>query len=228
MGIAEWVFEQIEDVGRGIENAVKKQARKVDALLGCDDYENASAAKRTAGILGFDSYTNDNSKRDGKTISRPRKGDVVGVSRGAYEHYGIYVNSREVIHYTSKSSDVGDNRIMKTSFMRFLRDSDKYFVLQFPDQHGKPSKTHLKTFSSVMGSQLPVGTSIWKLLKEEKYKLYDPDKVVSRAQSKLGEDKYNLATNNCEHFAIWCKTGVSESHQVNNILDVLTRASVVR
>ena len=48
---------------------------------------------------------------------------------------------------------------------------------------------------------------------------YDPETVVSRAKSKLEERKYNPVTNNCEHFALWCKTGISSSEQVNNVKD---------
>ena len=49
----------------------------------------------------------------------------------------------------------------------------------------------------------------------------DPETVVSRAKSRLGERKYNPATNNCEHFALWCKTDISSSEQVNNMADAL-------
>ena len=35
---------------------------------------------------------------------------------------------------------------------------------------------------------------------------------------RLGEEEYNLITNNCEHFAMWCKTGESVSCQVNQIV----------
>lgn len=38
--------------------------------------------------------------------------------------------------------------------------------------------------------------------------------VVRRAESRLGETQYSLLANNCEHFATWCKTGVSESRQL--------------
>jgi Lecithin retinol acyltransferase len=49
------------------------------------------------------------------------------------------------------------------------------------------------------------------------YANYDPDSiVVKRAKSRLGESKYNLLFNNCEHFARWCKTGQQESEQVKN------------
>jgi Lecithin retinol acyltransferase len=42
-----------------------------------------------------------------------------------------------------------------------------------------------------------------------------PDVVLERAQSRLGERKYDLFFNNCEHFATWCKTGRNESQQLN-------------
>ena len=48
---------------------------------------------------------------------------------------------------------------------------------------------------------------------------FDPEPVVSRAKSKLGERKYHPVTNNCEHFALWSKTGISSSEQVNNVKD---------
>ena len=49
-----------------------------------------------------------------------------------------------------------------------------------------------------------------------------PDVVIRRATSRLGEQKYNLLFNNCEHFTTWCKTGVSESRQVRDLLPVLS------
>ncbi|MGD1907987.1 MAG: lecithin retinol acyltransferase family protein [Leptolyngbyaceae cyanobacterium] len=41
-----------------------------------------------------------------------------------------------------------------------------------------------------------------------------PEHVVERAESRLGEQRYDLLTNNCEHFATWCKTGRNESEQL--------------
>jgi len=42
---------------------------------------------------------------------------------------------------------------------------------------------------------------------------HSADAVVERAESRLGEWSYDLFVNNCEHFAVWCKTGVSRSRQ---------------
>lgn len=45
-----------------------------------------------------------------------------------------------------------------------------------------------------------------------------PDVVVHRAESRLGEQQYNLLSNNCEHFATWCKTGQNISQQVQDFV----------
>ncbi|OKH39690.1 NC domain-containing protein [[Phormidium ambiguum] IAM M-71] len=48
-----------------------------------------------------------------------------------------------------------------------------------------------------------------------------PDVVIHRAETRLGERKYNLLFNNCEHFATWCKTGINYSQQVVNFIPML-------
>lgn len=46
---------------------------------------------------------------------------------------------------------------------------------------------------------------------------YPPDEVVARAESRLGEDRYDLVRNNCEHFARWCVAGEMRSAQVATV-----------
>lgn len=43
---------------------------------------------------------------------------------------------------------------------------------------------------------------------------YRGDEVVTRALSRLGEDRYRLLSNNCEHFCTWCLFDDSYSEQV--------------
>jgi hypothetical protein len=45
-----------------------------------------------------------------------------------------------------------------------------------------------------------------------------PGVTLRRAMGRLGEQRYNLVFNNCEHFAIWCKTGHHRSTQVEDWL----------
>jgi Lecithin retinol acyltransferase len=44
--------------------------------------------------------------------------------------------------------------------------------------------------------------------------LYPVTAIVERARSRLGENRYRLTTNNCEHFCEWCLRGESRSEQV--------------
>jgi Lecithin retinol acyltransferase len=46
---------------------------------------------------------------------------------------------------------------------------------------------------------------------------FSPTEVVARARSRLGEDRYRVASNNCEHFCHWCLTGENRSAQVERV-----------
>jgi hypothetical protein len=44
---------------------------------------------------------------------------------------------------------------------------------------------------------------------------FTTDEVIARARSRLGEDRYRLFSNNCEHFCEWCIRGENRSRQVD-------------
>lgn len=46
----------------------------------------------------------------------------------------------------------------------------------------------------------------------------DEQDIVLRARSRLGENRYRLLTNNCEHFSEWSRFGLSRSAQVERWL----------
>lgn len=46
---------------------------------------------------------------------------------------------------------------------------------------------------------------------------FEPAEVVSRARSRLGENRYRVLANNCEHFCEWCLRGKSRSSQVDEL-----------
>ena len=149
-------------------------------------------------------------------------GDIIGVVRrgGIYEHYGIYVSDTCIVHYNIPASKtIGHATVHATNLRNFLRDDSEYFILDFPKPYVPPvalgnagSTPHTNSYSEELARSLQQTYG---------YHLYTPEETVARARSRLGETSYNLFTNNCEHFAIWCKTGVSESLQVNNMLGSL-------
>ena len=54
--------------------------------------------------------------------------------------------------------------------------------------------------------------------------VYEADEVVGRARSRLGEDRYHLLNNNCEHLVEWCLHGVERSFQVESANEFPRRA----
>ncbi len=52
---------------------------------------------------------------------------------------------------------------------------------------------------------------------------WHPEEVILRARSRLGENRYSLWTNNCEHFCEWCLHGEPRSFQVEDALQLPRR-----
>lgn len=171
---------------------------------------------------------------------------------GAYEHYAVYIGNGRVIHYSKSrkkeklsyvsgaaittgplgtlikhviapepTSERGS--IMEATFEDFLDGSNKYMICHFPDVHGEPTKEIVSILLTPPTSNIGGLDNLHRFFTDTKYHLYSPEETVERAKSRLGEKDYNLALNNCEYFAIWCKTGVHESHQVKNILKAIKR-----
>jgi hypothetical protein len=65
-------------------------------------------------------------------------------------------------------------------------------------------------------SQFARGRPIRLRLEESRWS--NGDEVARRARSRLGENRYNLLTNNCEHFCEWCVRGEHRSYQVDELV----------
>jgi len=73
---------------------------------------------------------------------------------------------------------------------------------------GPVEETHLICFGA--------GSAVW--IVPEPDAVYATDNAAQRARSRLGEDRYRLLSNNCEHFCTWCLYGESRSAQVRTCL----------
>ena len=56
------------------------------------------------------------------------------------------------------------------------------------------------------------GRPVW--IRFEARTRFNCGEVIRRAQSRVGERRYRLLTNNCEHFCEWCLRGESRSYQI--------------
>ena len=152
--------------------------------------------------------------------NNPENGDVIRVNRGLYSHYGVYVKDlQHVIHYTGATGPADFNGMVReTSLDEFLNGARGFNVCHFPENPAE------------LMNHLPINKGgkifqLWQAIKNARlrdYHLYSGEETIRRARSKLGEGGYNLALNNCEHFAVWCKTGVKDSAQVDHVLDIIT------
>lgn len=151
----------------------------------------------------------------------PQYGDVICVNHGIYNHFGIFVDKNHVIHYSGKDKDffLRQMIINETDMGNFLGGSDKYYVYKFSEDK---SSTVKRIRAGGLNRDLTDGTKalylLYQIKNKVRFKIYSPEETVKRARSRIGERKFLLHANNCEHFAVWCKTGVSQSYQVNLVL----------
>ncbi len=60
--------------------------------------------------------------------TQSKKGDHIRVSRGIYNHHGVYISDEEVIHFTGVDNDNildwSKNEVIKTNLDEFLRGGE--------------------------------------------------------------------------------------------------------
>ena len=54
--------------------------------------------------------------------------------------------------------------------------------------------------------------------------IFPPEQTIDRARTRAGEQDYAWPVNNCEHFAMWCKTGLADSTQIDKMLALFQSA----
>ncbi|KAM4847887.1 phospholipase A and acyltransferase 2-like isoform X2 [Urocitellus parryii] len=124
---------------------------------------------------------------------KPKRGDLIEIFRGGFEHWAIYVGKGYVVHLTSPSeaagggvsgfsSVVGNRAIVKRELLSVVAGGDKYRV----------NNKH-----------------------DDKYNPLSPNKIVQQAEDMVGKEvPYSVTSDNCEHFVNTLRYGVSRSDQV--------------
>ncbi len=114
-------------------------------------------------------------------------GDHIYYSCGAYDHHGIYCGD---FSYKNKLyEDV---------------------VIHFQGKHKGGTIREISYEKFAKGQEIYVA-------QYQTGSCYTPDKVVDRAVNKLNQPGYDLVSNNCEHFAHWCRTGENFSEQIDTV-----------
>ncbi|KAL5568472.1 hypothetical protein UlMin_025047 [Ulmus minor] len=154
-----------------------------------------------------------------KAIDRSmlNEGDHIFCHRMAhiYSHHGIYVGDDRVIHFR-RTEDSTSSRSQACKICGFQPKTQRGVVKSCLDCFRKGHRLHrLHRFEYNVSSRVckknKAGTC-------STTSCDPPDIVVRRAtkmlnNGQLGFGEYDLMKNNCEHFARFCKTGVSKSLQ---------------
>jgi NC domain. len=194
--------EVIDLADRRMQKGFKKLDEKEEtfnAIFGLEEYKGSSMRDRAKVVFA---------KKAPGIRASAEYGDILCVDRGLYLHFGIYIGNDRVIHYSGENADfdfrnIKSSTIREDSLSRFIHNNSEYFVFDCGSDENK------EFFSDSM------------------LMVYTPEETVERAKSKLGENQYNLPFNNCEHFAIWCKTGVHKSIQVDKVIKNLVKSPII-
>src|SRR5262245_27520551 len=113
----------------------------------------------------------------------------------AYAHHGIDLGDGTVVHWTKPADETNRCGPARDQQLAEIRHTS---LAEFAGSH-----------------------PVWV---REYAHCFDSETVVARALALVGQRGYDLADNNCEHFACWCKTGRHHSQQVNDVVAVVAGA----
>jgi hypothetical protein len=153
-------------------------------------------------------------------------GDHISVGRKrlgvTYYHHGIDIGNDRAIHLT------GDNKrnakVVETSVLEFLDNGKKEIIdyTRFIDVI-KDSKKELDTLYGRDVILPPLDDDT--IIKIEQ-RIASPENAVNEAKKYLYKSGYDLFTDNCEHFAVFCKTGLKLSLQVIELHKFSKKAAI--
>jgi len=128
---------------------------------------------------------------------------------GLFVHHGIDCGDGTVIHFTGQTWAT-PRSVQRTTMQEFsrgaaveVRDYREFFE-RLEQLENLPRRIRIQWQRELMRLEGTAGES----------EAFVPDAVVERAESQLGRLDFDVMLNNCEHFATWCKTGISDSEQV--------------
>ena len=114
---------------------------------------------------------------------------------GIFTHWGIYCVEQDdayVIHYSTPDED--------------KHEDFKGIVLKTPVEKFMQDASTCTNMTKVIEQKFPYS--------------FSGNETARRAEESIGTGRYNLLSRNCEHFAMWCKTGKMKSSQTE-ILEIL-------
>jgi hypothetical protein len=144
------------------------------------------------------------------------RGDHILVHRwgGLYSHHGIDCGDDSVIHLTA--AGLAAPSVRRDSLETFA-EGGKVEVRNYDDFFKAASGADgaIQSASLNLGKAMDAVRGLRRSGGDADAADVSPDAVIARAESRLGEIGFDAWLNNCEHFATWCRTGISNSAQID-------------
>ncbi|ESO92138.1 hypothetical protein LOTGIDRAFT_162789 [Lottia gigantea] len=140
-------------------------------------------------------------KHNKTVLSELQPGDIVEFKRGIYSHYGVYIGNEEIVHLSGEDENDG------------LDAFGVEHIFTISGQLFNKAWVKKDKFLEVAGK-----SKAYKANKDTKRQPLPAHKIVENSLSKLGRVGYNIITQNCEHFANWCRYETEKSEQVDGFL----------
>jgi len=124
-------------------------------------------------------------------------GDHIYVWRTGYKHHGIVLSAIDGDYQVFEFAvNLQKTTVHRTTLSSFAKQINGHISPVHVCRYGETTSTH----------------------DHYAFKSYGADEVVRRAEeminSRIMDNTYNLLTNNCEHVAVWVKSGHHHSNQV--------------
>ncbi|GFO21160.1 hras-like suppressor 3 [Plakobranchus ocellatus] len=147
-----------------------------------------------------------NKAHNQRVLSELEPGDLVEFPRSLYSHWGVYIGNETIVHLTTVHSE--DMKAASANLCCTCGSESNIAEVRYDN------------FWDVVGNSRAKKNNKF----DERYPPLSRREIKDRAFSKFGSFRYNPVTSNCEHFAKWCRNGISESEQVRQMA---VRAGIV-
>ncbi|CAF0968658.1 unnamed protein product [Brachionus calyciflorus] len=125
-----------------------------------------------------------------QVLSELLPGDLIEFKRNLYSHWAIYIGNSKIVHFSGNETRLAISGVQLTEIHKAKINIDNYWDI-LEDSYAFRNNL----FDKIL-NPLPV------------------EEILIRAYSKVGESNFSIFSNNCEHFAKYCRYGVNSSDQI--------------
>lgn len=152
--------------------------------------------------LNFDSKEKLRYEHNKKVLSQLHPGDLIEFKRKLYSHWALYIGNSKIIHF--HGDDLNENNRVGGFFT--------ISGVQLPSM--QKAQVSISSYWDVINGSYAFRNNLFD-------KILNPspiEEILRRAYEKVGCQDFNIFSNNCEHFAKYCRYGIASSDQMHKLI----------